>query len=75
MAKKKRATKKKPSKLSVETIVHEDASRYNIPTAELESVMEQADKSPIRVAYELIILRPNRGAASAVGLRGLRRGL
>ena len=52
MAKKKRATKKKPSKLSVETLVHEDASRYNIPTAELESVMEQEDKSPIRVAYE-----------------------
>ena len=52
MAKKKKATKKKPSKLSVETLVHEDASRYNIPTAELESVMEQADKSPIRVAYE-----------------------
>ena len=43
---------KKQTKLSVETIKHEDASRKNIPTAEFQSVMREADKSPVRVAYE-----------------------
>lgn len=47
MAKKKAAKKK-----SVETLTHEDASRRNIPTAELQSVMDHSDKSPIQVAYE-----------------------
>ena len=47
MAKKKSAKKK-----SVETLTHEDASRTNIPTAELESVTSKDDKHPIRVAYE-----------------------
>jgi len=41
---------KKP--LEVEALKHQDAKRRNIPTAELESVMEPADKSPVRVAYE-----------------------
>jgi hypothetical protein len=45
---KKRTSKKK----TVETLAHEDAARFNIPTAELESVMQQKDKNPIRVAYE-----------------------
>lgn len=49
MAKKKAAAKKKKS---VETLTHEDASRRNIPTAELQSVMDKDDKSPIRVAYD-----------------------
>jgi len=48
MAKKKAASKKK----SVETLTHEDASRRNIPTAELQSVMDKDDKSPIQVAYD-----------------------
>ena len=37
---------------SVETIIHDEASRKNIPTAEFQSVMADEDKSAIRVAYE-----------------------
>ena len=47
MAKKKRATKK-----TVETLKHEDAARTNIPTAELQAVMAEEQKSPIEIAYE-----------------------
>ena len=47
MAKKKAAKKK-----TVEMIKHEEAKRANIPTAELQSVMADDEKSPIRVAYE-----------------------
>ena len=49
MAKRRTNTK---SKKTVETLTHEDAARTNIPTAELQSVMDQEQKSPIRVAYE-----------------------
>ena len=37
---------------SIETITHDEASRTNIPTAEYQSVMEKADRSPIQVAYQ-----------------------
>jgi adenine-specific DNA-methyltransferase len=47
MAKKKPA----PAK-TVETIVHDDDKRKNIPTAEYQSVVKQEQQSPIRVAYE-----------------------
>ncbi|MGC2423323.1 MAG: site-specific DNA-methyltransferase [Nitrospirota bacterium] len=43
---------KKPNMLTVETLKHEDATRKNIPTAEHQSIMEDRDKSPVRVAYE-----------------------
>jgi adenine-specific DNA-methyltransferase len=43
---------KKQTKLTVTTLKHEDATRKNIPTAEYQSIMREADKSPIRVAYE-----------------------
>ena len=47
------ATKAKPAeKKQVETLTHEEASRKNIPTAEYQSVMQQAQQSPVRVAYE-----------------------
>lgn len=36
----------------IETIRHKDAKRRLIPTAELQSVMDEADKAPVRVAYE-----------------------
>ncbi len=36
----------------VETLVHDEASRKNIPTAEYQSVMEKGEQSPLRVAYE-----------------------
>jgi adenine-specific DNA-methyltransferase len=43
--------KAKPLK-SVETLIHEQASRKNIPTAEFQSVMRQEEQSPVRIAYE-----------------------
>lgn len=42
----------KDNKKSIETLIHKDASRRNIPTAEYQSVMHQEEQSPIRVAYE-----------------------
>ena len=36
----------------VEMLLHEEASRRNIPTAEHEPVMAQDDRSPVEVAYE-----------------------
>jgi adenine-specific DNA-methyltransferase len=40
----------KPKKI-VETLLHDEASRKNIPTAEYQSVMRAEELSPIRVAY------------------------
>ncbi len=37
---------------SVETLIHEEASRKNIPTAELQSVMRKEEQNPVRIAYE-----------------------
>ena len=41
-----------PRRKAVETLTHDEASRKNIPTAELRSVMDRSDQSPVRVAYE-----------------------
>ncbi|WP_439641468.1 site-specific DNA-methyltransferase [Nevskia sp.] len=38
--------------LSVETLKHEDVTRKNIPTAEHQSVLDEATRNPLRVAYE-----------------------
>jgi adenine-specific DNA-methyltransferase len=43
---------KAPARLSVETLNHEDATRKNIPTAEHQSLMYDADKNSVRIAYE-----------------------
>ena len=43
---------KKPGKLTVETLKHNEATRKNIPTAEFQSVMQREEQSPIRIAYE-----------------------
>src|SRR5206468_1610999 len=45
-------TRRQDRKKTVETILHEEATRKYLPTAEYEAVMEEADKSPVRVAYE-----------------------
>ena len=37
---------------TVETLTHEEATRKNLPTAEVESVMREDEQSPIRLAYE-----------------------
>ena len=39
-------------KKKVETFIHEDASRKNIPTAEYEAILNEEDKNPIHVAYK-----------------------
>jgi len=44
--------KKSDSKLTVETLKHDEATRKNIPTAEYQSVMRQEELSHLRVAYE-----------------------
>lgn len=49
---KKKASRKKATKKTVETLRHADSKRTNIPTAEQQSVMETEDKYSIRVAYE-----------------------
>ena len=46
MARKRKAKKK------VEALTHGEESRLNIPTAELESVMSEGDKTPLQIAYE-----------------------
>ena len=43
---------RKKSKKTVTTLTHDDASRKNIPTAEMESVVPEDAQSPIRIAYE-----------------------
>ena len=45
------ARKRKPRK-QVETLTHPEESRRNIPTSELESLVSEQDKSPLRIAYE-----------------------
>lgn len=40
------------SRMTIETITHDEASRKNIPTAEYQSIMDTDHRSPIRVAYE-----------------------
>src|SRR5580704_10725186 len=37
---------------TVEALKHEEAKRKNIPTAEYQSVLQKAEQSPVRVAYE-----------------------
>jgi adenine-specific DNA-methyltransferase len=36
--------------VAVEALRHKGARRLNIPTAEFESVMQEADKTPIQLA-------------------------
>ena len=44
---------KKPTpKKIVESLRHEDATRKNIPTAELQPVLQKKEETPLRVAYE-----------------------
>jgi adenine-specific DNA-methyltransferase len=44
--------KKQPTTKTVKALKHDEATRRNIPTAEYESVLQKAEKSPVRVAYE-----------------------
>jgi len=42
--------RKPKTPLSVEALKHDDATRKNIPTAEYQSVIDEAQKHPLRVA-------------------------
>lgn len=44
--------KKQPSKKTVESLKHAEATRKNIPTAEYQSVLQKKEQDPVRVAYE-----------------------
>ena len=44
--------KKSVTKKTVESLVHTDDKRTNIPTAEYQPVVNEAQRSPVRVAYE-----------------------
>ena len=54
MAKQPSARKSRKARTvkSVETLVHEEATRKNIPTAEYQSVLKKETQSPVQVAYE-----------------------
>jgi len=43
---------KQPIKIAVETLTHDEATRKNIPTAEHQSILHDAEKSPVRIAYD-----------------------
>lgn len=50
-----KAKEKKPKAAidrPVEAIIHGEARRKNIPTAEFQSIMDKKDQSPIQIAYE-----------------------
>ncbi|MBK8233383.1 MAG: site-specific DNA-methyltransferase [Candidatus Eisenbacteria bacterium] len=51
MAKKPTKSTYAPKKV-VETLLHDEATRKNIPTAEYQSVVKDEQQSPLRVAYE-----------------------
>ena len=44
--------KKQPTAKTVEVLKHGEAKRKNIPTAEYQSVLQKAEQSPVRVAYD-----------------------
>jgi adenine-specific DNA-methyltransferase len=52
MKPKKLTPKKKTKPGKVVATIRHDAKRKNLPTAEFQSVMQDAEKSPIRLAYE-----------------------
>ncbi len=44
--------KKQFTAKTVEVLKHDEAKRKNIPTAEYQSVLQKAEQTPVRVAYE-----------------------
>ena len=50
--------------ISVDALRHQD-KRRNIPTAELEPVMDEADKTPIQIAYERRTATSTRSSSGA----------
>ena len=56
----------RPAKGKTVATLRHDAKRKNLPTVEYQSLMQDADKSPIQVAYE----RRNRDLDPQLGLHG-----
>src|SRR5947207_15861609 len=46
---KRTTSKKQPNRKSVETLMHDEASRKNIPTAEYQSVLQKEEERPVLV--------------------------
>ena len=46
------AERRAPIPKSVEMLLHDEATRKNIPTAEYQAVMGEEQANPVRVAYE-----------------------
>jgi hypothetical protein len=44
-----KSSKKQQIRKSVETLMHDEASRKNIPTAEYQSVLQKEEQRPVRV--------------------------
>src|ERR1019366_9796244 len=44
--------KKPATSKTVEALKHAEAKRKNIPTAEYQSVLQKAEQSPVRLAYD-----------------------
>jgi adenine-specific DNA-methyltransferase len=49
---KRNTPKKELLRKSVESLVHDEASRKNIPTAEYQSVMQKEEQTPVRVTLQ-----------------------
>src|ERR1044072_2801162 len=47
-----KSSKKQPIRKTVETLMHDEASRKNIPTAEYQSVMQREDQRPVAVTLK-----------------------
>ncbi len=48
----KKSTKKKPgNQKTVETLSHDADKRKSIPTAEFQSVVQEEQQNPVRIAY------------------------
>lgn len=56
----RKSSKKQSDRKSVETLMHDEASRKNIPTAEYQSVLQKEEQRPVRVTLQ----------RNAVGLEG-----
>lgn len=41
-----------PARNQIENIIHDGARRANIPTSELQAIVPDTQKAPVKVAYE-----------------------
>ena len=48
------SVKKKDNKKIIETLIHDEAKRKNIPTAEFQSVLQKEAQDPLKVTLPLL---------------------